>query len=103
MASNSKLTADSVAHLENGGTLVIMEPKPPAHNGEGTPPLKTHLPKEVSDRQRRMLQVLSRKAFERTQMLNRGSRELIDTSRKLVSESKRRREKALHRLELRAA
>ena len=100
MSSNSKLGTDSVAQHENGYTLVM---EPPAHNGDATAPPKTHLPEEVSERQRGMLNVLARKACERSQMLNRGSRELIDTSRKLLSESRRRRKKFPHHLQPRAA
>ena len=48
-------------------------------------------------------QVLSRKATERTHILKRSSRELIGASRKLLSESRRRNQKALESLSRRAA
>lgn len=49
---------------------------------------------EIRERETMKTQVLSRKATERTQMLKTSSRELIDTSRKLLSKFKSRKAKA---------
>jgi hypothetical protein len=55
---------------------------------------KIRPPVEIRERETMKTQVLSRKATERTQMLKASSRELIDTSRKLLSKFKSRKAKA---------
>ena len=69
-------------------------------NGAASPPSSSDqgLTLELRERERMKMQVLVRKANERTQMLQQSSRELLDSSKKLVSESKRRNEKAAQSL-----
>src|SRR5215472_1860975 len=80
----------SVADGHNGST-------PTVSTALGIYGIEPHTPPspEIRERETMKTQVLSRKATERTQMLKASSRELIDTSRKLLSECKSRKAKAL--------
>lgn len=54
-------------------------------------------PDEVRERERMKLQVLSRKATERTRMLKHSSHKLLEASRRLLSESVSKYEKSRQR------